>query len=154
MLGHFIAYNTLWGSATVDARNRQVEQFINNQIINIMNNCAPIRISYNTDTAVDLTMCSPHLEVDLHWIIATWPEDSDICPVFVSFEEAQQGDGPMQKRGNIERLLGICTKDQRNGTICHKTRKAIMMSDWRTCIEESRVRVWNLSQWRNGANIS
>ena len=44
----------LWGSATVDARGREVKQFINNHNINIMNNGAPTRISYDTETAIDL----------------------------------------------------------------------------------------------------
>ena len=65
MLGDFSAYNTLWGLTTVDARGREVELFINNHNMNIINNGAPTRISYNIETAIDLTMCAANLEVDL-----------------------------------------------------------------------------------------
>ena len=71
MLDDFNAYNTLWGSATVDAQGREVEHFINNHNINIMNKGAPTRISYDTETAIDLTMCSLNLEADLHWSISS-----------------------------------------------------------------------------------
>ena len=74
MLGDFNANNTLWGPATVDARGREVEHFINNRNINIMNNGAPTRISYDTDIAIDLIMRSSNLKAYL--------------------QEAQQGNNP------------------------------------------------------------
>ena len=99
------SYNTLWGSATVDVRGREVEHFINNHKINIMNNGSPTRISYDTQTAIDLTMCSANLEADLPWSISTSPGDSDHCPIFVAYEETQQGNDPTQKRWKIRETL-------------------------------------------------
>ena len=98
LLDDFNAYNTLWGSATVDARGREVKHFTNNHNINILNNGAPARISYDTETAMDSTRCASHLEIDLHWSIFTSTWDSDHCPIFVSNEKTQQGNVPTQKR--------------------------------------------------------
>ena len=98
MLSHFNAYNTLWESAAVDAQGGDVEHFINNHNINIMNNGAPTRISYDTKTAIDLTMCSLNLEAELHWSISTSPGDINNCPILVSYKEVQQGNDSTQKR--------------------------------------------------------
>ena len=66
-----------------------------------MNNGGPTRIFYDTEIAIDLTMCSSNLEADLHWKISTSPGDSVHGPIFVSYEEARQGNDSTQKRWNI-----------------------------------------------------
>ena len=90
MLGDFNTHNIPWLSDNTDARGREVERFIDNHNTNIMNNGAPARILYNTETAIDITMCSSILEADLHWSIAASPGGSDHCPIFTAYEEARQ----------------------------------------------------------------
>ena len=69
-----------------DARGRAVEQFIMNSDMNIINDGAPTRVSYNAETATDLSLCSTGVEADLQWSIDSSPGDSDHCPIFIRYE--------------------------------------------------------------------
>ena len=87
ILGDFNAYNIMWGSITTDVREREIEEFISRNNINIINDGAPTHITYYAETATDLTMCTATLEADLHWSAAASPGDSDHGPVFVTYDE-------------------------------------------------------------------
>ena len=63
--------------------------FIIRNNINVMNNGAPARIVYNSETAIDLTLCTASIAADIHWSVAASPGDSDHCPIFLSSEEAK-----------------------------------------------------------------
>ena len=60
-----------------DVRGRAVEQFIMNSGMNIMNDGAPTRVSYNAKTAIDLSLCSAGVK------------QSDHCPIFIHYEEVR-----------------------------------------------------------------
>ena len=85
ILGDINAHNTIWGSEYVNSRGREVEQFVNNHNIVIMNNGAPTRIVGNPETAIDLTICTASMEALFHWKVAESPGDSDHCPIFVTY---------------------------------------------------------------------
>ena len=101
MFGDFNAHNILWGSDNTDTRSREVERFIDNHNINIMNNGAPTLILYNAESAIDLTMCSFILEADLHWSIAGSTGDSNHCPICIAYEETRQDEGNNTNRWKI-----------------------------------------------------
>ena len=87
ILGDFNAHNTLWGSEKTDCRGRQIEAFVEQRNINIMNNGAPTRILYETETAIDVSLCSPQIDADFHWAVLTSPGDSDHCPIVITHDE-------------------------------------------------------------------
>ena len=72
-----------------DARGRAVEQFIVNSGRNKMNEGAPTRVSYNAETAIDLSLCSVGVEADLQRSIDSSLGDSDHCPIFIHYEEVR-----------------------------------------------------------------
>ena len=71
-------------------RERAVEQFIRNSGMNIMNDGAPTRMSYNVETAIDLLLYSAGVEADLQWSIDSSAGDSDHCPIFIHYEEVRR----------------------------------------------------------------
>ena len=60
-----------------DARGRVDEQVIMNSGMNIVNDGAPTRVSYDSETAIDSSLCSAGVEADLQWSIDSSPGDSD-----------------------------------------------------------------------------
>ena len=83
LLGDFNAYNVLWGSAVTDTRGRAVEQFIEDTGLVVLNDGTPTRIGYHSESAIDLSFCSPRLSPELQWSILNSPGDSDHCPVII-----------------------------------------------------------------------
>ena len=88
LLGDFNAHNTIWGSRETKPRGREVEQFIGNHNVIIMNNEAPTRIERNSETAIDL-ICSATIAISLQWSISTSPGNSDHCLIFITYEVAE-----------------------------------------------------------------
>ena len=83
IVGDFNAHNQLWGSTNTDGRGREIETFITQQGLNIINNGAPTRILYNTESTIDLLIYSPELDPDFNWIVLSSPGDSDHCPIII-----------------------------------------------------------------------
>ena len=77
----------MWGSENTDCRGRQIEAFVEQRNINIMNNGAPTRILYETEIAIDVSLCSPQIDADFHWTVLTSPGDSDHCPIVITYDE-------------------------------------------------------------------
>ena len=90
ILGDFNAHNNLWGSNHTDSRGRLVEAFLGQHDINIMNNGALTRILYDTESSIDLTVCLPQLETDLHWTVLNSPGDSDHGPRLITYDEVTE----------------------------------------------------------------
>ena len=84
LLGDFNSYSTMWGCRTTDARGRTIEEILDQNQLNILNTGTPTRISYNTESAIDLSIVTPHLATDFIWAVASSPEDSDHCPIFIT----------------------------------------------------------------------
>ena len=51
----------------------------------ILNNGAPTRIGYNSESAIDITICSAALTPLIDWSLSTSPGDSDHCPIQINF---------------------------------------------------------------------
>jgi hypothetical protein len=90
LVGDFNSYNILWGCPTTDTRGRELESFIIDNQLNVLNNGAPTRISYDVETAIDLSIVSPELEEDLQWAVYESPGDSDHCPIVLDIMGIQQ----------------------------------------------------------------
>ena len=87
IIGDFNAYNRLWSSADTDNRGKEIEAFVMQHDINIMNIGAPTRILYDTESAIDLFLCSSEIEADLHWNVLSSLGDSDHCSIVISYDE-------------------------------------------------------------------
>ena len=87
ILGDFNTHNTLWGSENTDRRERQIEAFVEQRDINIMNNCTLRRLLYETETAIDVSLCLPQIDAHFHWTVLTSPGDSDHCPIVIMYDE-------------------------------------------------------------------
>ena len=59
ILGDFNAHNRLWGCRGNNARGRRVEEILRANGLNILNNGSPTYITPNTESAIDLSICSP-----------------------------------------------------------------------------------------------
>ena len=84
-MGDFNAHNMMSGSRETDGRGRKIKEFITSHDLNIMNNGAPTRIWYGTESAIDLAMCSPQLDSAMHWPVQNSPGDSDHCPIIIKY---------------------------------------------------------------------
>lgn len=84
LLGDFNSYSRMWGSTTTDARGQIVESFLSHNNLNILNNGTPTRIGYQTETAIDLSICTSELEPDILWTVRPSPGGSDHCPILVT----------------------------------------------------------------------
>ena len=58
----FNAHDELCKPTDTDRRGRTIEAFTVEHSLNIINNEAPTRVSYDTESAIDLSICSPHLK--------------------------------------------------------------------------------------------
>ena len=64
-----------------------------------MNNGAPTRIWYGTESAIDLAMCSPQLDSEMHWSV-----DSDHCPIIIKYNENEE-DHTIEGHWNMEKAI-------------------------------------------------
>ena len=62
-----------------------VEEFLHANGLNILNKGSPTYITPNTESAIDLYICSPVLQVDSQWSVLPTPRDSDHNPVIITY---------------------------------------------------------------------
>ena len=79
----------MWGLRETDRRGRKIEEFITRHDLN-MNNGAPTRIWCETESAIDLSMCLPQLDAEMHWSVLNSPGDSDHCPIITKYNENEE----------------------------------------------------------------
>jgi hypothetical protein len=84
LLGYCNAHNTIWGSSDTYARGKIIERFVNNNNLNILNTGQPTRIASGSETAIDLSICSPQLQSGLNWNVYSTPLGSDHCPIYIT----------------------------------------------------------------------
>ena len=65
-------------------RQRQVEEFMENHDVCLLNDGSPARISFNSESAINLSLCSSRLAADLHWSALSSPGGSDRCLILIS----------------------------------------------------------------------
>ena len=86
ILGDFNSHNTLWNSYKTDKRGKQIETFINNNNIVILNDNAPthLNVSNGNLSAIDLTLCSHSIASHLEWQALNELYGSDHFPLIIS----------------------------------------------------------------------
>ena len=82
-VGDFNAYGTSWGAATSDERGKDIEDFLENNDLILLNYDAPTRIGYNSETTIDLSFCSPSIALQFSWNILPTTLSSDHCPIII-----------------------------------------------------------------------
>ena len=81
LLGDLNSHSTNWGCKNTDNRGTIPEKIIRDKNLCILNNGAPTRIGYNSESAIDITICSAALTPLIDWSVSTSPGDSDHCPI-------------------------------------------------------------------------
>ena len=84
LLGNFNSYDIIWGSETTNARGKIIEYFITNAHLNLLYSEKPTIVAYPTETAIDLSICSPKLQINMEWSVHPSPGDSDDCPIIIT----------------------------------------------------------------------
>ena len=85
IMGDFNSYSQLWGCETTDVRGRTVVSVINHLNLNILNKGSSTRVSYGTESCIDLTIVLPRSEPITQWNVASSPNDRDHCPIKLDF---------------------------------------------------------------------
>lgn len=101
ILGNFNAHNILWGCRETSNKGKTLENFCNSNNLNILNNGAPTRILYNTESAIDISICSPVLQPIIEWSVYTSPGGCDHCPIIVSLPNVHPNNTEATDRYNV-----------------------------------------------------
>jgi len=51
--------------------------------LNVSNDGSPARIADNSETAFDLSLCSPYISLKFDWSVSQSPLNSDHCPIII-----------------------------------------------------------------------
>ena len=101
--GDFNSYHPIWGSDTADSRGTQVANFIENNNLNILNNCNATRISGSSRYSIDLSIISPSLQPQIEWLVSESPLDSDHCIIEMKIQTGVQRGQDEYKTFNIKK---------------------------------------------------
>ena len=88
IVGDFNAYSTMWSCSSADTRGRAIEDCILRNNLVILNDSNPTRIGYNSETIIDLSLCSPAISLNFDWSVLSTPLDSDHCPIIIKLPDA------------------------------------------------------------------
>ena len=88
LLGDFNAHSPVWWvEQAIDARGRIIQDLIDQQNLFLINTNQPthFNISHNTESAIDLSLCSPCLAPWFEWKVDTDIYNSDHYPISLHF---------------------------------------------------------------------
>ena len=102
LLGDFNAYHPLWGCSSVDARGQILESFISGSDLIVMNNGAPTHPNTLTDSAIDLSLCSPLVSEDFEWNTLPSVLDSDHFPIILTTHTSFPHPSPIRVMGKAD----------------------------------------------------
>ncbi|GBN35890.1 putative RNA-directed DNA polymerase from transposon X-element, partial [Araneus ventricosus] len=90
LLGDFNGHSALWGSDVTNKRGRQIEQFISNNCLCLLNNNEKTYFHEPTRTfhSLDLAICSPTLMPLLDFTVGNDLYNSDHFPLIVSYADS------------------------------------------------------------------
>ncbi|GBM76569.1 hypothetical protein AVEN_254398-1 [Araneus ventricosus] len=90
LLGDFNGHSTLWGSDDTNSRGRQIERFISNNCLCLLNNDEKTYFHEPTRTfhSLDLAICSPTLMPLLDFTVGSDLCNSDHFPLIVSYADS------------------------------------------------------------------
>jgi exonuclease III len=76
LVGDLNAHSPLWGSNNLDNKGKQIEDFINNNNLCLLNTKTPTYIhpATGSQTAIDLSICDPSIMMDFSWAV-----HDDLC---------------------------------------------------------------------------
>ena len=85
LMGDFNAHSTLWGCRAVDGKGKQIEDFIANNNLCLLNTkCITyIHPAAGSQTSIDLTICDPSLMLDFRWSVHDDLCGSDHFPLII-----------------------------------------------------------------------
>ena len=85
ILGDFNAHNQMWGSAHCCPRGALIEALIRSNNITLINDGSPTHetSSSGNQSAIDLSLCSPDLLLDLQWSVVGDLHGSDHFPILI-----------------------------------------------------------------------
>ena len=61
-----------------------MERIVTDKNVCILNNGAPTRIGYNSESAIDIIICTATLTPLIDWTVSASPGDSDHCHIYVA----------------------------------------------------------------------
>jgi len=96
ILGDFNAYSPMWGCNNLDARGRNIETFIDQANLILLNNGAPTHPNNTNDTAIDLSLSSPIISQDFEWNTIPSLFDSDHFPIILTTHIHEADPTPMR----------------------------------------------------------
>ncbi|GFR07904.1 fibroblast growth factor receptor 3 [Trichonephila clavata] len=87
LLGDFNAHHLLWGCQDVNSREKVVEKLLTELDLTLLNDGSNTYFHSPTQSfsAIDLSICSPSLLLDLTWSVLGNPLGSDHFPVVISY---------------------------------------------------------------------
>ena len=87
LMGDFNAKHTLWGEQCCNRWGLIVEQLLDMNDITLMNDGSPTRhdVYHNSDSAIDLTICSSSLRLDYQWAVDQDDHGSDHWPIHLKY---------------------------------------------------------------------
>jgi ribonuclease HI len=89
IVGDFNAHSHSWGGDKTDLRGRQVEVFVENNDLCVINDGSPTYQHYNgTTTPIDLTITSPNISVSTSWQVLSDSMGSDHFPILITLNNS------------------------------------------------------------------
>ena len=87
LMGDFNAKHNLWGESCCDRWGLIIEQLLDLNDVTLMNDGSPTRhdVFHNTDSAIDLTICSSSLRLDYQWAVDQSDHGSDHWPIHLKY---------------------------------------------------------------------
>ncbi|GFQ70403.1 RNase H domain-containing protein [Trichonephila clavata] len=87
LLGDFNAHHLLWGCQDLNSRGKVVEKLLTELDLTLLNDCSNTYFHSPTQpfSAIDLSICSLSLLLDLTWSVLGNPLGSDHFPVVISY---------------------------------------------------------------------
>ena len=101
IMGDFNAHSGQWGRGNwLDQRGRVMEDILVNQELNCLNDGSPTHIS---GTAIDITVVSPTLALDMHWSALPSVLSSDHYPIVFTITSANRETRDQPERYNFKK---------------------------------------------------
>ena len=97
LLGDFNSYHDMWGCERTDPRGVIMANTIDSLNLVLLNSGQPTRITLESETAIDLSICSPTLAPQLTWDVLPSSHDSDHNPVIISLVSNQPNNRSVQE---------------------------------------------------------
>ena len=127
--GDFNSLHPLWGNQSLNRRGRCIEQLLANSDLCLLNSGEKthLHIQTGTESAIDLSLCSPDVYADFNWSTADDLFGSDHFPVLMDYIEPQLTTGEARfllKRADWETFeaLTLITDDHEDLSVDELTR--------------------------------